>query len=329
MVSLPLCVILQISPCCEIEVELMKNYNSKNDLNIDIEAVITSYNQGTMILEAVQSICNQTLLPQRIIIVDDGSTDKDSLAVLEDIQNNPCMPIPITIYFQENRGVSAARNAGISKAQSSMVLVLDGDDKLEAGYIEHVSKLLCDDPTMVIASSWMHTFGVLDAIVCPIGGNIVPFLSHNCCPATHILRKEIYEQCNGYDESMRSGFEDWDFFLSMLETTSEAHIGIVKKPLIHYRTAPASANIKSMDKRLELMRYIIEKHHHSYSNHMTKVLLDMEAISSSRLFGWENEMIHSIKNNRELSESSNAFMKTPTYGDGGMASAVRIVSSGK
>lgn len=52
-------------------------------------------------------------------------------------------------------------------------------------------------------------------------------------------------------------------------------------------------------------------------------------ISSSRLFGWENEMIHSIKNNQELSESSNAFMKTPTYGDGGMASAVRIVSSGK
>ena len=139
-----------------------------------------------MILEAVQSICNQTLLPQRIIIVDDGSTDKDSLAILEGIQNNPCMPIPITIHFQENKGVSAARNAGINKAQSSMVLVLDGDDKLEAGYIEHVSKLLCDDPTMVIASSWMHTFGVLDAIVCPTGGDIVPFLSHNCCPATHI-----------------------------------------------------------------------------------------------------------------------------------------------
>ncbi len=160
----------------EIEVELMKNYNSKNDLNTDIEAVITSYNQGTMILEAVQSICNQTLLPQRIISVDDGSTDNDALAVLEDIQNNPCMPIPITIYFQENRGVSAARNAGINKAQSSTVLVLDGDDKLEAGYIEHVSKLLCDDPTMVIASSWMHTFGVLDAIVCPTGGNGYRFI---------------------------------------------------------------------------------------------------------------------------------------------------------
>ena len=38
----------------------------------DIEVVITSYNQGSMIWEAVQSVCNQTLLPKRIIIVDDG-----------------------------------------------------------------------------------------------------------------------------------------------------------------------------------------------------------------------------------------------------------------
>ena len=303
--------------------------DSKTYLKVDIEVVITSYNQGSMILEAVQSICNQTLLPKKIIIVDDGSTDKYSLDVLNSIKNIPHLPIPITIYFEENRGVSTARNTGINRTQSSMVLVLDGDDKLETGYIENVSKLLLDNPTMVIASSWMHTFGILDAIVCPTGGNIVPFLSHNCCPATHILRKTFYEQCGGYDESMRSGFEDWDFFLSMLETTPEAYIGIVEKPLINYRTAPASTNIKSMDKRLELMRYIIEKHYCSYSNNMINALLDIETISNSRLFGWENEIIHSIKNNQELSEASNTFIKNPSYGDGGMASAVRIVSIDK
>lgn len=302
---------------------------NKAYLKTDIEAVITSYNQGSMLLEAVQSICNQTLLPKRIIIIDDGSTDIYSLDVLNSIKNNSCLPVPVTIHFQENKGVSAARNAGINRTQSSMVLILDGDDKLEAEYIENVSKLLFDNPTMVIASSWMHTFGALDAIVCPTGGNIVPFLSHNCCPATHILRKKFYEQCDGYDETMRSGFEDWDFFLNMLETTPEAHIGIVEKPLINYRTAPASANIKSMDKRLELMRYIIEKHKHSYSNNLTNVLLDIEAISNSRLFRWENEIIHSIKKKQELSQSSNNFIKNPSYGDGGMASAVRIVSIDK
>lgn len=310
----------------------IKNWGSIMNINYlqtDIEAVITSYNQGSMILEAVQSVCNQTLLPKRIIIVDDGSTDKYSLDVLNSIKNNSDLSVPITIHFQENGGVSVARNTGINKTQSSMVLVLDGDDKLEAEYIENVSKLLCNNPTMVIASSWIRTFGVLDAIVCPTGGNIVPFLSHNCCPATHILRKKFYEQCEGYDESMRSGFEDWDFFLSMLETTPEAHVGIIEKPLINYRTAPASANIKSMDKRLELMRYIIEKHNSSYQNNITNVILDIEAISNSRLLAWENEIIHSIKNNQEMSESANDFIKSPSYGDGGMASAVRVVSIDK
>lgn len=295
-------------------------------MEADIEAVITSYNQGSMILEAVQSVCSQTLLPQRIIIIDDGSTDPVSFAVLNRIKSDPKLPVPVTVCFQKNSGVSAARNAGIRMTRSSMVLILDGDDTLEAGYIENVSKLLCGDPTMVLASSWMHTFGVLDAVIRPTGGNIVPFLSHNCCPATHILRKTIYEQCGGYDETMRSGFEDWDFFLTMLETAPEAHIGIMESPLINYRTAPASANIKSMNKRIELMRYIIEKHCQSYRNHMINVLLDMEAVSDARLLGWENEIIHSLKNGQTLSEQAEHFIKNPSYGDGGMASAVRIVT---
>lgn len=302
--------------------------DNKTCLKADIEAVITSYNQGSMILEAIQSLCSQTQLPRRIIIIDDGSTDAYSLDILKRIEETD-FPVPIIIYFQENNGVSSARNLGIHKTQTSMVLVLDGDDKLEPTYIEDVCKLLCSDPTMVVASSWMHTFGVLDAIVCPGGGDIVPFLSRNCCPAAHILRKKFFMQCGGYDESMRSGFEDWDYFLSMLETIPAAHAGIVEKPLINYRTAPISANIRSMNKRLELMRYIIEKHNKSYYKNITNVLLDLEAISNSRLFGWENEIIHSLKNNQELSESTKQFIKKPTYGDGGMAFAVRIASSSK
>lgn len=302
---------------------------SKDSFGTDIEAVITSFNQGTMILEAVESLCAQTLLPQKIIIVDDGSTDECSIRVLKDMEQRSDLPIPIMIYYQENGGVSAARNAGIKKVHSPMVLVLDGDDKLEPGYIEKVSQLLRDNPSMVAASSWMHTFGALDSIVCPAGGNINPFLSRNCCPATHILRRDVFEQCGGYDESMRSGFEDWDFFLSMLETSPGSWIGIVNQPLIQYRTAPASPNIKSMNKRLELMRFMIKKHVSSYHDHIVDALLGIEAISNARLHSWENEVTHAISNHQEISQSSKEFLKSPTYGDGGMASAVRIVSIGE
>ena len=166
---------------------------------MDVQAVVTSFNQGSMILEAVQSLCAQTTPPAGIILVDDGSTDEASLRILAQIESDPSFCVPITVLRQPNGGVSAARNAGICSAQAPLVLVLDGDDRLEPAYIEQVSGLLRERSCLVAASSWMHTFGVLDATVCPAGGGITAFLSRNCCPATHILRRGAWEQCGGYD----------------------------------------------------------------------------------------------------------------------------------
>ena len=294
---------------------------------MDVQAVVTSFNQGSMILEAVQSLCAQTTPPAGIILVDDGSTDESSLRILAQIESDPSFCVPITVLRQPNGGVSAARNAGIGSAQAPLVLVLDGDDRLEPAYIEQVSGLLRERSGLVAASSWMRTFGVLDATVCPAGGGITAFLSRNCCPATHILRRGAWEQCGGYDETMRSGFEDWDFFLSLLETVPEAWIGIVPEPLIDYRTAPASSNVRSMEKRLELMRFLIEKHIGSYREHITDAVLGVEAVSMARLFGWEGEMLQGLAAGQELCGASTEFLQQPSYGDGGMAAAVRIASA--
>ena len=293
----------------------------------DVQAVVTSFNQGSMILEAVQSLCTQTTPPAEIILVDDGSTDEASLRILEQLESAPSLCVPITVLRQPNGGVSSARNAGIRRAGSPLVLVLDGDDRLEPSYVERVCGLLHERPDLVAASSWMRTFGVLDATVRPAGGGITAFLSHNCCPATHILRREAWEKCGGYDESMRSGFEDWDFFLSLLETAPEAYIGIVPEPLINYRTAPASSNVRSMEKRLELMRFLIEKHIGSYREHIADAVLGVETISTARLFGWESEMLQGLAAGQELCSASADFLQQPSYGDGGMAAAVRIASA--
>lgn len=294
--------------------------------NYDVEAVITSYNQQSMIYEAVHSLCRQTVKPQKILIVDDGSTEEQSVFVLKEIEADSSMPVPLQVIRQANRGVSAARNTGIRNTKAPLVLVLDGDDRLEPDFIKEVSRILIEHPAMVAASSWMHTFGVLDAVVRPAGGDVSAFLSRNCCPATHMFRREAWEQCGGYDESMRQGFEDWDFFLNMLEAVADTFVGIVQKPLIQYRTAPASSNVKSMELRLELMRGLIQKHSGIYKEHIADAVLGVEAVSMERLFGWENEITHSIENGQRLSDVSQAFLKNPSYGDGGMAAAVRMES---
>ncbi|MDE7310110.1 MAG: glycosyltransferase family 2 protein [Eubacterium sp.] len=295
----------------------------------DVEAVITSFHQESMIYEAVHSLCCQTIMPKRIIIVDDGTTDEKSLHVLDEIEADARIPVPLWIIRQSNSGVSAARNTGIRKTEAPLVVVLDGDDSLEPSFIEETREMLYKNPTMVAASSWLHTFGILEADVRPTGGGIAAFLSRNCCPATHMFRREVWEQCGGYDETMRSGFEDWDFFLNMLEAVPNTSIGIVKKPLVNYRTVCDSSNIKSMEKRLELMRYLIEKHKPIYKEHITDAVLGIEAISTARLNGWENEIIHAKLNNNSLCSLSNTFLESPSYGDGGMAAAVRIVSAYK
>lgn len=294
--------------------------------NNEIEAVITSFNQKSMIYEAVYSLCRQTARPKRIIIVDDGTTDEMSIHILEEIEADSNLPVPVLVVRQPNKGVSAARNTGIREAEAPFVLVLDGDDSLEPSFIEEVSKLLYGNTSMVAASSWLQTFGVLESVVRPHGGDAAAFLARNCCPATHIFRREAWRKCGGYDETMRSGFEDWDFFLSMLEAVPGTYIGIVEKPLINYRTTPASSNIKSMDKRLQIMRYIVEKHINIYKEHIAEAILGIEATSISRLYGWESEMMHAKLQEKSFSKISNEFLESPSYGDGGMAAAVRIAS---
>lgn len=291
----------------------------------DVEAVITSYNQGSMIQEAVQSLLRQTTLPARILIVDDGSVEEESVRILEEMESEE-HSVPVVVHRQKNSGVSAARNTGIGMTQTPLVLILDGDDRIAPQYIEEVSQLLREDKSVIAASSRIKTFGVLEAEVCPQGGGIAAFLSRNNCPAIHILRRGAWEKCGGYDETMHSGFEDWEYFLSMLETDRNAQIKIVEKSLLEYRTAPASSNIKSMQKRLELMKYIIEKHRRSYENHVLEAIISLEEISISRLYGWENEMLQQKKAGQVLSEHAKIFMRNPSYGDGGMAAAVRIAS---
>lgn len=91
------------------------------------------------------------------------------------------------------------------------------------------------------------------------------------------------------------------------------------EPLVEYRTAPASSNVTSMTKRLDLMRFLINKHCDLYAAHLADAILGVEAISMSRLAMWESLM-------RGDTTVSQAFMTHPTYGDGGMAAAVRLRS---
>jgi glycosyltransferase involved in cell wall biosynthesis len=91
--------------------------------------VIPTYNRGSFIREAIDSVLNQTLRPAEIIVVDDGSTD-DTKNVISNFGSR------ITYLPVENGGVSRARNIGIKQSRSEYIAFLDSDDTWEPQYLE-------------------------------------------------------------------------------------------------------------------------------------------------------------------------------------------------
>ncbi|GMA34588.1 glycosyltransferase family 2 protein [Demequina litorisediminis] len=110
-----------------------------------VSVVITAFNQGELIAEAVASAWAQTSTPAQVIVVDDGSNDPSSLDVLRSLDAD--------VISQPNSGVSVARNTGFGAATADLVVVLDGDDRLAPSFIEGTASLLDSNPAMVAASS--------------------------------------------------------------------------------------------------------------------------------------------------------------------------------
>jgi glycosyltransferase involved in cell wall biosynthesis len=274
--------------------------------------LITAFDQGGMIREAVDSVQAQTLVPDRILVVDDGSEDPGSVRVLDALAARS----GVIVVHQPNSGVSAARNRGLAEcADCRYVTVLDGDDRLAPEFLERTVASLDSDPDVLGASSWMRMFGTAHALVAPSGGDATAFLARNACPATVTLRRDAWAATPGYDEQMRSGFEDWDFFLTLL--ADGGRIEIVPEPLIEYRTAPASSNVTSMGRRSELFGRLVDRHSRLYRDHAREALVALDALSSAHLREWELAAL----------DTPGLALDRASFGDGGMAAVVRVATA--
>jgi len=100
-----------------------------------ISIVIPLYNKERFIKETLDSVFNQSFPDYEIIIVNDGSTDS-SVFIVNAIEDQR-----ITVLSNQNKGVSHARNFGISKANSDLIALLDGDDLWEPNHLENLYNL--------------------------------------------------------------------------------------------------------------------------------------------------------------------------------------------
>ena len=176
-----------------------------------ISIVTPVYDPAPILRETVQSVMGQSLQSWEWILVDDGSTDPSSLACLEGLAREDSR-IRVVVH-PENRGRSAARNTGLAACQSDYVFPLDQDDLLEPTALEKCLWFLTTHPEHHFVSGWCVGFGAQSYLWARGFERESYFLTANQVSGRALIRRTVFEQVGGYDETLREGFEDWELWL--------------------------------------------------------------------------------------------------------------------
>jgi glycosyltransferase involved in cell wall biosynthesis len=180
-------------------------------MNVYVSIITPYYNTGVIFTETIESVLAQTLTRWEWAIVNDGSTDQEALSVLDKLRqlNDP----RIQIIDQPNRGLPAARNAGVAATHAPLLFFLDSDDLLAPTALERLVDLLERDPHIACATTWIQAFGA-KSFMWRRGfdsGNL--FLFENTVTALSMVRRSVFDAVDGFNESRTGGLEDYEFWI--------------------------------------------------------------------------------------------------------------------
>ena len=179
-----------------------------------ISVVIPLYNKKDSIVDTIKTVLNQTVLPDEIVIVNDGSTDGSDKIVSK--LNHPL----VRLIHQNNSGVSAARNTGVDKAKHEWVAFLDADDIWKVNYLKEIKALAKEYPNSnVLATAYLMED--YKGNQTPIKLNKIPFKGDTGILTNYfevacyshpplwssaiVIKKEALLEINGFPLGIKSG----------------------------------------------------------------------------------------------------------------------------
>jgi len=221
-----------------------------------ISVFLPCFNAHAYLPRALDSLAAQSFRDFETIIVNDGSTDPDTRAYLETV------PDHIQVIHQENRGLAGARNRGFTETRADLVLPLDCDDWLAPDFLTDALAALQAAPARNFVFADLTLEGEASGVLRkPF--NLFEQLYFNQLPYCMLIPRSAWADIGGYDESMRLGYEDWEFNIRLgLNGYSGIPLG---KPHFHYHVS-ASGMLASTSRvrHIELWRYIRQRHAPAY-----------------------------------------------------------------
>jgi glycosyltransferase involved in cell wall biosynthesis len=179
-----------------------------------VSAVIPTFNRAWALDRAVRSVLAQTYQPLDLIVVDDGSTDETPRKLAPLAASGL-----LRLISQPNRGVSAARNAGLKAAKGGLIAFLDSDDEWRPEKIETQAAYLNQNPDQMLVQTreiWFRGGRRVNPGLKhrkPAGDIFIPSLSRCLVsPSAVMLRRTVFEEIGLFDENLPAA-EDYDLWL--------------------------------------------------------------------------------------------------------------------
>ena len=182
-----------------------------------ISVIIPTFNRAQVLRRALDSVLNQSLAPDEVIVVDDGSTDETAQLLSSHYPR-------VNYLYQPNQGVSSARNHGVQEATGNWLAFLDSDDEWLPGKLKQQMTALQQRPQYRLC----HT----DEIWIRNGRRVNPMHKHakagghiftNCLPicaispSSVVMARDLFGEKGGFDEQLPA-CEDYDLWLRVCAT---------------------------------------------------------------------------------------------------------------
>lgn len=233
-----------------------------------VSVIIPCYNHGQYLDEAVHSVLEQTYQDFEIIVIDDGSTNEKTLEILETYDRPKTRLIRMS-----HQGLAKARNNGITACTGKYILPLDADDKIGCTYLEKAVGVLEANERVGIVYCKAEFFGEasgkweLPAYQFPsiLHGNVI------FCSA--FFRKSDWAKVNGYNPNMIYGWEDYDFWLSLIELGRD--VFSIPETLFYYRKRSDSmVTMMTCEQVMYSYAQLFRNHPRLYADNMSALLVN-------------------------------------------------------
>jgi glycogen synthase len=196
-----------------------------------VSVIVPYYNLGPHIDETLASALASSYRPLEVLIVNDGSTDPDSLEKLCEIEarGHP----DVRIIHTANQGLPSARNNGVRESRGEFLALLDADDKLDPAFIARGVAVMQRYANVGFVYGWVRYFDAAHGMW-PTWDFEPPYgIGHNMTCTLAVVRRSAFVEVGGNDPAFEYGYEDFGCWVGMLDA---GWAGVsLDEPTVFYR----------------------------------------------------------------------------------------------